>query len=106
MPAKMLAFLCFRGPEEHRREIGPPFSKCQGLAASPAYPQICLLSFLPGMDDASVYMCFPCYQEFDSLEAVLAHQLTCSPEVAGTGVSGLQDEVSGTRTVRWLRGPS
>ncbi|XP_023665800.1 zinc finger protein 574 [Paramormyrops kingsleyae] len=44
------------------------------------------------MDDASVYMCFPCYQEFDSLEAVLAHQLTCNPEAAETGMSGLQDE--------------
>ncbi|XP_048882189.1 zinc finger protein 574 isoform X3 [Brienomyrus brachyistius] len=44
------------------------------------------------MDDASVYMCFPCYQEFDSLEAVLAHQLTCNPEAVETGMSGLQDE--------------
>ncbi|KAI1886243.1 hypothetical protein AGOR_G00211980, partial [Albula goreensis] len=29
----------------------------------------------------SVYMCFPCYQEFSSLEEVLVHQLTCNPEV-------------------------
>lgn len=28
----------------------------------------------------SVYMCFPCYQEFDTLEEVLKHQLTCSAE--------------------------
>ncbi|XP_071397323.1 zinc finger protein 574 isoform X2 [Centroberyx affinis] len=31
---------------------------------------------------SSVYMCFPCYQEFDTLEEVLKHQLTCTAEVA------------------------
>ncbi|KAJ8392956.1 hypothetical protein AAFF_G00071600 [Aldrovandia affinis] len=35
-----------------------------------------------GMEtDSSVYMCFPCYQEFNTLEEVLVHQLTCNPEV-------------------------
>ena len=28
----------------------------------------------------SVYMCFPCYQEFETLEEVLKHQLTCNAE--------------------------
>ncbi|XP_076136718.1 zinc finger protein 574 isoform X3 [Alosa pseudoharengus] len=32
------------------------------------------------METSSVYMCFPCYQEFPSLEEVLAHQLTCNVE--------------------------
>ncbi|XP_029928837.1 zinc finger protein 574 isoform X2 [Myripristis murdjan] len=31
---------------------------------------------------SSVYMCFPCYQEFNTLEDVLKHQLTCTAEVA------------------------
>ncbi|XP_035620908.1 zinc finger protein 574-like isoform X3 [Oncorhynchus keta] len=37
------------------------------------------------IDSASVYMCFPCYQEFDTLEEVLAHQLTCTTENVGSG---------------------
>uniref|UniRef100_A0A8C7MUM1 Zinc finger protein 574 n=1 Tax=Oncorhynchus kisutch TaxID=8019 RepID=A0A8C7MUM1_ONCKI len=37
------------------------------------------------MDSAAVYMCFPCYQEFDTLEEVLAHQLTCTTENMGSG---------------------
>uniref|UniRef100_A0A8D3A9G5 Zinc finger protein 574 n=1 Tax=Scophthalmus maximus TaxID=52904 RepID=A0A8D3A9G5_SCOMX len=32
------------------------------------------------MESSSVYMCFPCYQEFDTLEEVLKHQLTCTAE--------------------------
>lgn len=32
------------------------------------------------METSSVYMCFPCYQEFDTLEEVLKHQLTCTAE--------------------------
>ncbi|XP_061573145.1 zinc finger protein 574 [Cololabis saira] len=32
------------------------------------------------MDSSSVYMCFPCYQEFNTLEEVLKHQLTCTAE--------------------------
>ncbi|KAJ8005221.1 hypothetical protein DPEC_G00144380 [Dallia pectoralis] len=32
---------------------------------------------------SSVYMCFPCYQEFDTLEEVLAHQLTCNTDTVG-----------------------
>ncbi|KAM8869925.1 zinc finger protein 574 isoform 2-T4 [Spinachia spinachia] len=32
------------------------------------------------MDSSSVYMCFPCYQEFNTLEEVLEHQLTCTAE--------------------------
>lgn len=27
-----------------------------------------------------MYMCFPCYQEFPTLEEVLTHQLTCTAE--------------------------
>ncbi|XP_068998481.1 zinc finger protein 574 [Embiotoca jacksoni] len=32
------------------------------------------------METTSVYMCFPCYQEFNTLEEVLKHQLTCTAE--------------------------
>ncbi|XP_051574398.1 zinc finger protein 574-like isoform X1 [Myxocyprinus asiaticus] len=32
------------------------------------------------MESTSVYMCFPCYQEFPTLEEVLAHQMTCTAE--------------------------
>ncbi|KAM7421158.1 hypothetical protein PAMA_015357 [Pampus argenteus] len=32
------------------------------------------------MESSSVYMCFPCYQEFNTLEEVLKHQLTCTAE--------------------------
>ncbi|XP_024123531.1 zinc finger protein 574 [Oryzias melastigma] len=32
------------------------------------------------METSSVYMCFPCYQEFNTLEEVLKHQLTCTAE--------------------------
>uniref|UniRef100_A0A3B3WPS1 C2H2-type domain-containing protein n=1 Tax=Poecilia mexicana TaxID=48701 RepID=A0A3B3WPS1_9TELE len=32
------------------------------------------------METTSVYMCFPCYQEFNTLEEVLQHQLTCTAE--------------------------
>ncbi|XP_041650293.1 zinc finger protein 574 isoform X2 [Cheilinus undulatus] len=32
------------------------------------------------MESTSVYMCFPCYQEFNTLEEVLQHQLTCTAE--------------------------
>ncbi|XP_072316281.1 zinc finger protein 574 isoform X2 [Eucyclogobius newberryi] len=44
------------------------------------------------METTSVYMCFPCYQEFDTLEEVLKHQLTCTaeeekPQVQGTAVT-------------------
>lgn len=39
----------------------------------------------------SVYMCFPCYQEFDTLDEVLKHQLTCNAEATepAPGASGL-----------------
>lgn len=41
------------------------------------------------MENSSVYMCFPCYQEFNTLEEVLKHQLTCTagdeqPDTSGT----------------------
>ncbi|XP_051576734.1 zinc finger protein 585B-like isoform X2 [Myxocyprinus asiaticus] len=32
------------------------------------------------MESSSVYMCFPCYQEFPTLEEVLAHQINCTAE--------------------------
>ncbi|KAL3059695.1 hypothetical protein OYC64_014320 [Pagothenia borchgrevinki] len=35
---------------------------------------------LEAMESSSVYMCFPCYQEFNTLEEVLQHQLTCTAE--------------------------
>ncbi|XP_077951138.1 zinc finger protein 574 isoform X1 [Gasterosteus aculeatus] len=42
------------------------------------------LTISPGsaheMESSSVYMCFPCYQEFNTLEEVLEHQLTCTAE--------------------------
>uniref|UniRef100_A0A3Q2P8M0 Zinc finger protein 574 n=1 Tax=Fundulus heteroclitus TaxID=8078 RepID=A0A3Q2P8M0_FUNHE len=46
------------------------------------------------METTSVYMCFPCYQEFDTLEEVLQHQLTCTaeedqPSSSGADASGV-----------------
>ncbi|KAK1895036.1 Zinc finger protein 574 [Dissostichus eleginoides] len=35
---------------------------------------------LEATESSSVYMCFPCYQEFNTLEEVLQHQLTCTAE--------------------------
>lgn len=35
-----------------------------------------------------MYMCFPCYQEFNTLEEVLKHQLTCTAEEDQSGSSG------------------
>lgn len=32
------------------------------------------------MESSSVYMCFPCYREFPTLEEVLLHQVTCTAE--------------------------
>ncbi|XP_017270752.1 zinc finger protein 574 isoform X2 [Kryptolebias marmoratus] len=40
------------------------------------------------MEGSSVYMCFPCYQEFNTLEEVLKHQLTCTAEEEQSGSSG------------------
>ncbi|KAM6995759.1 zinc finger protein 574 isoform 2-T2 [Tautogolabrus adspersus] len=40
------------------------------------------------MESSSVYMCFPCYQEFNTLEEVLEHQLTCTAEDEQTDTSG------------------
>ncbi|XP_037532796.1 zinc finger protein 574 [Nematolebias whitei] len=40
------------------------------------------------MESSSVYMCFPCYQEFNTLEEVLKHQLTCCAEEEQSGSSG------------------
>ncbi|CAL8247457.1 unnamed protein product [Lota lota] len=39
----------------------------------------------------SVYMCFPCYQEFETLDEVLKHQLTCNAEATepAPDVSGI-----------------
>ncbi|KAL7875191.1 hypothetical protein SRHO_G00061610 [Serrasalmus rhombeus] len=56
------------------------------------------------MESSSVYMCFPCYREFPTLEEVLTHQLTCTAESteplpAGTPMeaavaAGLQESVA------------
>ncbi|KAM9851767.1 zinc finger protein 574 [Aulostomus maculatus] len=40
------------------------------------------------METSSVYMCFPCYKEFNTLEEVLKHQLTCTAEEEQPVVSG------------------
>uniref|UniRef100_A0A3P8SP21 Zinc finger protein 574 n=1 Tax=Amphiprion percula TaxID=161767 RepID=A0A3P8SP21_AMPPE len=40
------------------------------------------------MENSSVYMCFPCYQEFNTLEEVLKHQLTCTAEDEQPDTSG------------------
>ncbi|KAG7216939.1 hypothetical protein INR49_001593 [Caranx melampygus] len=40
------------------------------------------------MEGSSVYMCFPCYQEFNTLEEVLKHQLTCTAEDEQADTSG------------------
>nr|XP_046255112.1 zinc finger protein 574 isoform X2 [Scatophagus argus] len=40
------------------------------------------------MESSSVYMCFPCYREFNTLEEVLEHQLTCSAEDEQPDTSG------------------
>ncbi|XP_022612475.1 zinc finger protein 271-like [Seriola dumerili] len=40
------------------------------------------------MESSSVYMCFPCYQEFNTLEEVLKHQLTCTAEDEQSDTSG------------------
>ncbi|XP_028985683.1 zinc finger protein 574 [Betta splendens] len=41
------------------------------------------------MESSSVYMCFPCYQEFGTLEEVLKHQLTCTAEEDQVNASGV-----------------
>lgn len=59
------------------------------------------------MENSSVYMCFPCYQEFNTLEEVLKHQLTCTagdeqPDTSGTNavtVPVLQTQVSADTVV-------
>lgn len=43
---------------------------------------------LTAMESSSVYMCFPCYQEFNTLEEVLKHQLTCTAEDEQVDTSG------------------
>lgn len=40
------------------------------------------------MESSSVFMCFPCYQEFNTLEEVLKHQLTCTAEDEQPNTSG------------------
>ncbi|XP_046893768.1 zinc finger protein 574 isoform X1 [Hypomesus transpacificus] len=39
------------------------------------------------VDSSSVYMCFPCYQEFNTLEEVLTHQMTCTAEAVAPPVA-------------------
>ncbi|XP_066539675.1 zinc finger protein 574 [Hoplias malabaricus] len=49
------------------------------------------------METSSVYMCFPCYREFPTLEEVLSHQLTCTAESSDPPPTGtpLEAAVSG-----------
>ncbi|XP_059195634.1 zinc finger protein 574 isoform X1 [Centropristis striata] len=44
--------------------------------------------YCTAMESSSVYMCFPCYQEFNTLEEVLEHQLTCTAEEEQPVTSG------------------
>lgn len=44
------------------------------------------------MESSSVYMCFPCYKEFNTLEEVLKHQLTCTAEEAQPDTSGISPD--------------
>ncbi|XP_056142304.1 zinc finger protein 420-like [Lampris incognitus] len=53
------------------------------------------------MESSSVYMCFPCYREFNSLDEVLKHQLTCNAEVAGS--TQIPSETTTTITVPVLQ---
>ncbi|KAM6968145.1 zinc finger protein 574 [Aplochiton taeniatus] len=46
------------------------------------------------MESSSVYMCFPCYQEFDTLDEVLKHQLTCTEEAAVSQLDAAENEHS------------
>ena len=71
-------------------------------------------------DSSSVYMCFPCYQEFNTLEEVLTHQMTCTAEAVAppvatdeTAVMSLptlqtevtnQNELPSVSVVMWLSG--
>ncbi|XP_068615687.1 zinc finger protein 665-like [Brachionichthys hirsutus] len=41
-----------------------------------------------GVESSSVYMCFPCYEEFNTLEEVLQHQLTCTADDEQSDTSG------------------
>lgn len=52
--------------------------KCVLLTYSTLSTYSCL--FRAAMESSSVYMCFPCYREFPTLEEVLAHQMTCTAE--------------------------
>ena len=54
------------------------------------------------MENSSVYMCFPCYQEFNTLDEVLQHQLTCTaeatePPVAAPGITTINAPVRHTQ---------
>ncbi|KAK1795380.1 hypothetical protein P4O66_010557, partial [Electrophorus voltai] len=46
------------------------------------------------MESSSVYMCFPCYREFPTLEEVLTHQLTCTAESTQTLAAGTPVEAA------------
>lgn len=50
----------------------------------------CFVSSPPAAmeESSSVYMCFPCYKEFNTLEEVLKHQLTCVAEEEPPDTSG------------------
>lgn len=53
-----------------------------------SYEMILISNPLAAMESSSVYMCFPCYQEFNTLEEVLEHQLTCTAEDEQPDTSG------------------
>uniref|UniRef100_A0A673CN12 Zinc finger protein 574 n=1 Tax=Sphaeramia orbicularis TaxID=375764 RepID=A0A673CN12_9TELE len=62
------------------------------------------------MESSSVYMCFPCYQEFNTLEEVLKHQLTCTAEDDGqpdtSGATSVTVPVLQTHTIAGVKAPS
>lgn len=53
-----------------------------------AFHMKCFSNPLAAMESSSVYMCFPCYREFNTLEEVLEHQLTCTAEDEQPDTSG------------------
>ncbi|KAG9355789.1 hypothetical protein JZ751_000631, partial [Albula glossodonta] len=59
-----------------------------------------VISSIRRMDSASsLYMCFPCYQLFSSLEEVLSHQLTCHPDDVGEEATPAAPHGSQTESV-------
>lgn len=67
--------------------VNSPLSKSV-VHCSLAYETFFISNHLAAMENSSVYMCFPCYREFNTLEEVLEHQLTCTAEDEQPDTSG------------------